>query len=66
MLQRRVLALQQRPVLERAADAAVELEQTELQRDDADQRECDQPDPHAAANQAVEQAVLGKALERRE
>ena len=40
----------------------VQLQQAELQRDDPDQRERDQRDPRAPADQAVEQAV---ALERR-
>ncbi len=43
--------------LERAPDAGVELQQRQLQRDDPDQREGDDRDPGAAADQAVEQPM---------
>jgi hypothetical protein len=51
--ERRVLALQQPFVLERTADADAELDDPQLHRDDPDQRKRQQPDPGAAADQAV-------------
>ncbi len=61
--ERSVLALQGALALERAADPRVESQQAELQRDDPDQRERHDADPHAAADQAVEQPVAGERVE---
>src|SRR5205085_10100685 len=62
-LQRGVLALQERLALERPPDRGVQLEQSELQGHDPDQREGDQADPDLAADQAIHQTVLREALE---
>ncbi len=59
--QRRVFSLQQRRVLDRAADAHAQLDHPQLHRDDPDQRERDHGDPRTPADQPVEQAV-GQAL----
>ena len=50
-----------RPRARACGRCRVELQQPELQRDDPDQREGDQPDPDASADQAVEQPMLGRA-----
>src|SRR5207302_547279 len=60
--ERCILALEPSLALEYAADVGVELEQAELQCDDPDQRERDQADPRAAADQPVDQRVVGGAL----
>ena len=47
-------------VLDAARDAGVELQQRHLHRDDAAEHDPDQPDPRAAAQQPVDQPVLGQ------
>ena len=46
--------------LDRARDAGVELEQRDLHRDDPHQRDADEADPHAPAQEAVDDAVVGQ------
>jgi len=50
-----VFALQRGLARQSAPDIGVELEHDQLHRDDPDQREGEQPDPQAPADQAVQQ-----------
>jgi hypothetical protein len=59
----RVLALERRGVLDRAADGRVQAQQHDLHRHDPDQREGDQRDPGAAADQAIEERMVDEPPE---
>ena len=58
--QQLVLSLQGGAALERAADAGVELEDLDLHGHDSGQQDAQQRDPHAAADDPVEQRVVGQ------
>ena len=58
--QQLVPSLQRGAALERAADPGVELEHLHLHGHDSGQQEPQQRDPHAAADDPVEQRVVGQ------
>ena len=64
--ERSVLTLQQGPTLQRATDPGVELQQSELQRDDSEQSEDHDRDPGTPADQAIERTVARDALQELE
>src|SRR3954452_16428671 len=64
-LQRRVLALEGRALLDRTADAGVHAQHRDLHEDDADQPDAEDRDPHAAAHEAIEEPVLGDGVDGR-
>ena len=55
--QRRVAALERARGLHGAADARVELQQRHLRRDEADEAEGDDADPHAPAHEPIHEAA---------
>ena len=59
-----VLALERARRLDRARDAGVELQQRDLHGDDPAEQHPDQPDPRAAAQQAVDHPVVGQPRTR--